>query len=155
MTIRSNPPGAAVYVDDYTIGTTPVSHNFTYYGTRKIRLVKDGYETLTVLQRIPPPWYQIPLLDFVSENLVPGEIRDQRTLSYQLVPQRVVPREALLERAEGFRGQARWSGFTQGSTGTPVGGVPARPVEGPYLTPRGQPNGGRSVHPLSSQQPTG
>jgi hypothetical protein len=25
MTIRSNPPGALVYVDDYQIGTTPVS----------------------------------------------------------------------------------------------------------------------------------
>src|ERR1700690_4113146 len=51
MTIRSNPPGALVYVDDYEIGTTPVSASFTYYGTRKIRLVKDGYETLTVMQK--------------------------------------------------------------------------------------------------------
>ena len=25
MTVRSNPPGALVYVDDYQIGTTPVS----------------------------------------------------------------------------------------------------------------------------------
>ena len=47
MTIRSNPPGALVYVDDYQIGSTPVSHDFVYYGTRKIRVVKDGYETLT------------------------------------------------------------------------------------------------------------
>jgi hypothetical protein len=28
MTIRSDPPGALVYVDDYQIGTTPVSHDF-------------------------------------------------------------------------------------------------------------------------------
>ena len=56
MTIRSNPPGALVYVDDYTIGVTPVSTSFIYYGTRKIRLVKDGYETLTVMQPISPPW---------------------------------------------------------------------------------------------------
>lgn len=42
MTVRSNPPGALVYVDDYQIGTTPVSTDFIYYGTRKIRLVKDG-----------------------------------------------------------------------------------------------------------------
>ena len=48
MTIRSNPPGALVYVDDYELGTTPVSHDFVYYGTRNIKLVKDGYETLTV-----------------------------------------------------------------------------------------------------------
>src|SRR4051812_48980499 len=27
FTIRSNPPGAQVYVDDYEIGTTPCSHS--------------------------------------------------------------------------------------------------------------------------------
>ena len=80
MTVRSNPPGALLYVDDYEIGVTPVSTNFTYYGTRKIRLVKDGYETLTVMQSIPPPWYEYVPLDFVSENFVPGQIRDQRTV---------------------------------------------------------------------------
>ena len=80
MTVRTNPPGALLYVDDYEIGTTPVSASFTYYGTRKIRLVKDGYETLTVMQSIPPPWYEFPPLDFVSENFVPGQIHDQRRL---------------------------------------------------------------------------
>ena len=64
MTIRSNPPGALVYVDNHEIGVTPVSTSFLYYGTREIRLVKDGYETLTVLQPMLPPWYQIPPLDF-------------------------------------------------------------------------------------------
>ncbi len=103
MTIRSNPPGAMVYVDDYEIGTTPISTNFLYYGQRKIRLVKDGYQTLTVMQTVPPPWYQIPPLDFVTENIVPGEIRDRRTFSYQLTPQMVVPTEQLLGRAEQLR----------------------------------------------------
>ena len=106
MMIRSNPPGALVYVDDYEIGTTPVSHNFTYYGTRKIRLVKDGYETLTLMQPIPTPWYEIPPLDFCLENLVPGELRDHRTLDYQLRPQMVVPPDELLGRAEALRGHA-------------------------------------------------
>ena len=78
MTIRSNPPGALVYVDDYQLGTTPVSHDFIYYGTRKIRLVKDGYETLTVRQPFPIPWYEIFPLDFVTENLIPWEVRDER-----------------------------------------------------------------------------
>ena len=107
MMIRSNPPGAAVYLDEEQIGTTPIAHNFTYYGKRKIRLVKDGYETLTVLQSVPPPWYQIPPLDFVSENLVPGEIRDTQTFTYQLVPQAVVPTDLLLTRAEELRGSTQ------------------------------------------------
>jgi len=103
MTIRSNPPGALVYVDDYEIGATPVSTDFTYYGTRKIRLVKDGYETLTVMQPMPAPWYQYPPADFIAENFVPGEIRDQRILDYQLKPQMVVPTDQLLSRAESLR----------------------------------------------------
>ena len=105
MTIRSNPPGALVYVDDYEIGTTPISHNFTYYGTRKIRLVKDGYETLTVMQPIRPPWWQIPPIDFVTENVLPGELTDSRTLSYNMSPQRIMPPDELRGRAEQLRSQ--------------------------------------------------
>jgi hypothetical protein len=103
FTVRSNPPGALVYIDNYEVGTTPVSTSFIYYGTRQIRLVKDGYETLTVLQPVPAPWYQWPGIDFFSENVVPGEIRDERILDYQLQPQVLVPTPQLLGRAEELR----------------------------------------------------
>jgi hypothetical protein len=103
MTIRSNPPGALVLVDNYEIGTTPCSTDFIYYGTRKIQLVKDGFETLTLMQPIPTPWYEFPGLDFVSENLVPGEIRDERVFAFNLQPQVIVPTEQLLGRAENLR----------------------------------------------------
>ena len=103
MTIRSNPPGALVYVDDYQIGTTPVSHDFVYYGTRKIRLVKDGYETLTVRQPIPLPWYEIFPLDFVSENLIPWEIRDERVIDLAMQPASSEPAESVAARAEQAR----------------------------------------------------
>jgi hypothetical protein len=103
LTIRSNPPGALVYVDDYQIGTTPVSTDFVYYGNRKVRLVKSGYETLTVIQPIPTPWYEWPGLDFFSENVVPGEIRDERVVEYQLQPQMIVPSVQLRDRAENLR----------------------------------------------------
>ncbi|MBN2577443.1 MAG: PEGA domain-containing protein [Pirellulales bacterium] len=152
MTIRSNPPGALVYVDDYEnpIGMTPCSSNFTYYGTRKIRLVKDGYETLTVMQPIPEPWYEFPPLEFVAENLVPGEIRDQRVLEYQLTPQMVVPTDQLRARAEQLRGSVHAAANVPPgalappsaavSPGTvPSGGVPPGPAEvihtPPMLTP--------------------
>jgi hypothetical protein len=103
LTIRSNPPGARVYVGDEEIGTTPVSTDFVYYGTRKIRLVKDGFETMVVNQPIPAPWYQIPPLDFISENLVPGEIRDERVVNFQLVPLQAVSSDHVLARAEQLR----------------------------------------------------
>src|SRR5918998_6583708 len=101
MTSRSNPPGALVSVDDYEIGTTPVSTDFIYYGTREIRLIKDGYETLTVKQPIPAPWYQYFPIDFFAENVVPGEIRDERVIDLQMSPQVMVAADQLKNRAEG------------------------------------------------------
>ncbi|RLS34440.1 MAG: PEGA domain-containing protein [Planctomycetota bacterium] len=103
MTIRSNPPGALVYVDDYQIGTTPVSTDFTYYGTRKIRLVKDGYETLTVRQPFPIPWYEVFPLDFVAENLWPAEIRDERVVDLAMAPADSAPPESVIARAQQAR----------------------------------------------------
>lgn len=107
MTIRSNPPGARVMIDDQEIGVTPVSTSFTYYATRKIQLIKDGFEPLTVLSPFPAPWYEIPPFDLVSENFAGREIRDERSVEFQLVPQQLIPEEVLLGRAEQLRGQAR------------------------------------------------
>jgi hypothetical protein len=157
LVIRSNPPGALVYVDDYPIGTTPVAANFTYYGTRKIRLVKDGYETLTVMQTIPSPWYEVPPLDFISENFVPGEIRDQRTFTFQLTPQVVVPPEQLLSRAEGLRRGVGAPGGAVPPAGAPAVRVnPAAPRPPVVVPAPGAPEvlptppgvGGQPVYPL-------
>ncbi len=35
MMVRTNPPGALLYVDDTPIGITPVAADFTYYGMRR------------------------------------------------------------------------------------------------------------------------
>ena len=106
LIVRSNPPGALLKIDDEEIGVTPVSTSFVYYGTRKIQLVKDGYETLTLLQPIPAPWYEWPGIDLFSEHLVPGQRRDVRVLDYQLQPAAVVPTDQLLERGNQSRNQA-------------------------------------------------
>ena len=126
LTIRSNPPGAKVFVDNYEIeGVTPVSVPYVYYGTRQIRLVRDGFETATVLQPIPTPWYEYFPLDFVSENLLPWEIRDERTLEFTLVPQRMVPRERLQQEAEDLRRSVHGAGAAPPGAATPA--TPAAP----------------------------
>lgn len=127
LTMRSEPAGARVYVGDEEIGTTPVSHDFTYYGTRKIRMVKDGYETLIVNQPIPAPWYEFPPLDFFSENVVPGEIRDERVVSYQLMPLKLQGRDQLMQKADALR---------NASLGRPAGGA-VIPAGGPIVGPNG------------------
>ncbi|MEX2306946.1 MAG: PEGA domain-containing protein [Pirellulales bacterium] len=126
LNVRTNPPGALVYVDNQQIGTTPCSVDFTYYGTREIRLVKPGYETLTLNQPIPAPWYQVPPLDFVSENLVPTKIRDNRTVTYNLAPQLIVPTPQLLDRANQLRQETLQYPTTPASASVPIGaGAPA------------------------------
>jgi hypothetical protein len=92
-----------LFVDNQQIGTTPCSVDFTYYGTREIRLVKPGFETLTVNQPIPTPWYEVPPIDFVSENLVPSRLIDHRTVAFNLQPQVIVPTDQLLDRANQLR----------------------------------------------------
>jgi hypothetical protein len=103
LNVNSNPQGALVYVDNQQIGTTPCSVDFTYYGTREIRLIKPGFETLTVNQPIPAPWYQYTPIDFVAENLVTMKIRDNRTVNYNLAPQLIVPTQELIDRANQLR----------------------------------------------------
>ena len=151
MTIRSSPPGALVYVDDYQIGTTPVSTDFIYYGTRKIRLVKDGYETLTVRQPFPIPWYEIFPLDFVTENLWPWEIRDERVVDLAMSNTVSIPPESVVARAE----QARLSaGSLPATPPVPVVQQPmvAQPI--PALPPQPlPPPGGGLVLPPPSPSP--
>lgn len=129
LTIRSNPPGALVYIDKYEIGTTPVSTDFIYYGTREVKLVKDGFETVVALEPLSPPAYDYPGVDFFTENLVPFEFRDERTLNYTLTPQKVMPTDEILARANGLR---------QGSTAPiPPGTLqtPSRPRSIEPITP--------------------
>lgn len=107
MTIRSNPPGALVFVDEQPIGITPVSTRFTYYGTREIRVIKDGYETVTQNHTFRTPWYEYPPLDFFTENLWPFEVRDERMVDFELPLSQVVPTQAVLERGEQLRASAQ------------------------------------------------
>jgi hypothetical protein len=142
LNVRSNPPGALVYVDNQQIGTTPCSVDFIYYGTREIRLIKPGYETLTVNQPIPTPWYEIPPIDFISENLAPTKIRDNRTVTYNMAPQLVVPKEQLLDRANQLRQDTQQypvqpAGVT--AVVPPTGPVPTAVVP-PGVTPPPPPN---------------
>jgi hypothetical protein len=69
--------------------------------------MKDGYRTEKIFQTINPPWYEIPPLDFVSENLIPREARDERIVDVQLVPEEIVPQQKLLDRAQSLRDAAR------------------------------------------------
>lgn len=107
MTVRTSPPGATVSIDNQVIGTTPAATSFVYYGTREIRVEKDGFRTETIRRRQNPPWYEFPGLDFIAETLWPGEIRDERIIDVQLVPKTLEPTDTVVQRADALRMQSQ------------------------------------------------
>ncbi|MCC9603795.1 PEGA domain-containing protein [Stieleria sp. JC731] len=107
MTVRTNPPGAMVSVDNQVIGSSPAATPFTYYATRDIRIEADGYRTETIRRRFNPPWYQWPGIDFVAETLWPGELRDERIIDVTLTPQVQPPDQEVISRADNLRQQSR------------------------------------------------
>lgn len=107
VTVRTDPPGALVLLEGEEVGYTPYSFDFTYYGTREFTLVKDGYETVTVLQKVPKPWYQRFPLEFVTDNFSVVKINDRHDYTYRLRPQVIVPTQELLDRASGLRNEAQ------------------------------------------------
>ncbi len=107
MLIRTNPEGALVTIDSQTIGNSPVQVPFTYYGTREIRLEREGYETVKVKQNIRPPWWQVPPLDFITDNFAMRELRDQRVLDFEMVPQQMIDENQLIHRATDLRNNSQ------------------------------------------------
>tara|TARA_R110002020_G_scaffold25549_8_gene83065 strand:- start:1479 stop:1955 length:477 start_codon:yes stop_codon:yes gene_type:complete len=106
LTIRTNPPGALVKLNGKRLGFSPVSTDFTYYGTYEIELVKDGYETETILQKISAPWYQKFPIDFFSDNFSPFQVTNRHEYTWPLRPKKIIPTDDLLNRANQLRSDA-------------------------------------------------
>ena len=155
MTVRSNPPGATVYLDNKEIGKTPLTTGFDYYGYREFRCVKDQYETKTVTLPVRAPWYQWIGLDFFSEVLLPGRLVDHKEYMIEMTPQRVVPQQELITRAEETR-RLTHAGHSSRLVDPilspqPVGGAiaPVEPLlpQPPNVTPYPQPGLSPSSQP--------
>lgn len=90
--IRSDPPGALVYLDGREAGTTPARIPFSFYGGHEILLRKPGnppepgYRSMAEMIRVRAPWYQYFPIDFFAENLWPGTIADEHVFAYALEP---------------------------------------------------------------------
>jgi hypothetical protein len=131
IVVTSDPPGAYVYRNGMPLGPTPVDDYIIYYGTYQYTLVKDGCETLQAEQPIRPPWYQIPPLDFISENLVPFKIKDERRFPFEMKPLVKDRPDQVLQRAQELRSR----GQSIGQPPTPA--PPATP--GPAVPPPAPP----------------
>lgn len=107
LTINSNPSGALVRIDGEDIGYTPASVDFTWYGSREVQLVKDGYETQTRLIDVNAPWYQKFPFDFFSDNLAGTHLRDQHTFNIRMQPKQTMQStNEVIERGRSLRSEA-------------------------------------------------
>lgn len=88
LVVRSDPPGAAIYVDGTFRGRTepgaPVEVPFETYGTRTLVARRPGCAPVRQRVVLDPPWYQYPVLDLVADVLWPGTIEDRREVEVRL-----------------------------------------------------------------------
>lgn len=84
VSIDSQPQGAKVYYDRNLIGETPCTHEFLYYGSHYLELVKDGYANLKTKLKLKGPFYQYFPLTLISELLIPWQITDKHNFSFKL-----------------------------------------------------------------------
>ncbi|HEY7329986.1 MAG TPA: PEGA domain-containing protein [Gemmataceae bacterium] len=144
FTVYSEPAGALVYLNGNYLGMTPVDGYITYYGKQQITLIKEGYETLDVVQPYPPVWYDVPGLDFLTENIWPFKLRDVRKFSYTMRPLQTIPPDDVRARAEELRTRGQNIGVplppraVGPASPTPPPPPPA-PPEGTLPSPRPMP----------------
>ncbi len=100
LTVNTNPSGALVWLNDEEIGTSPVTVEFNWYGDYKVRISKDGYETLNTHRKLKSPLHDKFPFDFIAEVLWPGQIVDEYEWEFSLATYQPPLREELIKKAE-------------------------------------------------------
>ena len=102
IVIESDPSGASVWINEHSLGRTPVSYEFITHGRYLFRLEKTGFRPLVTREMVRAPIYEWIPVDFVAENLVPVHLEDKHVFQYRLSP--LPPEEKLrLEEKADFQ----------------------------------------------------
>ena len=103
ITVRSDPPGALVYLDDVERGETPCRFPFNFYGQRELVLRKDGYETAKQPIQVKAPLHSIFPLDIFFDLLWPLTIEENHAYEVVLQPLSQPDPDKLIFRARELR----------------------------------------------------
>lgn len=131
--VNSDPPGALVLSNGKPIGFAPGDNHFTYYGNYHFTLIKPGYATLQVDQKIPAPWYEWTPIDLISEILWPWHIEDVRQFTYRLEPVGTTTPDDIMTRGQTLRNRGQAIGAPAAAPAAPA--VQAAPVAPPTAPP--------------------
>ncbi|MEE2907629.1 MAG: PEGA domain-containing protein [Planctomycetota bacterium] len=105
LSISSTPPGALVWVNHREVGRTPLTVDFTHYGTYDVRIEREGMEPVMTSKKASAPIWDLPGPDLVVEVL-PFQANSTIEWHFDLDP-RDESHDALVERARAFRTEAR------------------------------------------------
>lgn len=113
--LKSDPPGAEVYIDGEFVGVTrpsdhadgPLYANFIYYGQREYTFRKPGYATQSGTVKLETPWYEYPPIDFFAEVLTPWIIVDEHFVEVKLERAKPADVEDLYRAAQLYRASSR------------------------------------------------
>ena len=100
LTIKTEPEGALVALNDEEIGESPVTVDFNWYGDYYVRISKEGYETLNTHRDLKGPWYDGFPFDFFAQIVNPNRIVDSYEWTFELAPRRQISREELIRSAQ-------------------------------------------------------
>ena len=106
LTINTIPQDATVFLGDEEIGQSPVTVNFNWYGDYRVRIEKQGYETLNTHRELCPPLHDRFPFDFFAEILNPSRIVDEYEWCFELCEYQAPDRDELIETAQQLRERA-------------------------------------------------
>ena len=86
LSIETVPEGAEVIVDGRSVGRSPVTVPFDFYGAREIVCRLPGHETVRSIERLEPPFFQRFPWDLYYEVLTRERYVDHRSFRYVLRP---------------------------------------------------------------------
>jgi hypothetical protein len=136
LTVKTDPPGALVFLNGVEVGRSPVTRDFVWYGTYDVAVRKDGYETLKAHSPVIAPWWQWVPIDLLAE-LAPLRFRDEQTLTYTLRSEReaATDPQLLLNRAVEMEGRLQSSEKTRARQEPTSAAATTRPASVPVVQP--------------------
>jgi hypothetical protein len=133
LVVRTDPPGATVFVNGRDLGPSPVTVPYVHEGRFDVRVEKPGYESVALEITTPTRADAVPGPDFFAEHLS----RRHRQVVHDVRLPPLKPDsytrseiEAMWKRAEEFRARANEPDPAAGTTSPPPAPPPA-PTAGP------------------------
>ncbi len=107
LTIKTEPEGALVELNDEPIGPSPVTVGFNWYGNYYVRISMDGYQTLATHRKLKRPEHDKFPWDFFAGVLSSERIVDSYEWTFTLEPMQRPDRDDLIKKAERVRNRLR------------------------------------------------